>query len=58
MKGFIAIVLGNIMPKFGTVVYNWLEDFRTCCIFWIIFNTIVSAIFYVTFYIWKYSDNT
>lgn len=59
MKGFIGIVLSNFFPEIGVRLYRYLgRDFKKTCFFWAIFNVVITVIFYVSFYLWKYSENT
>ncbi len=56
--GFIDIVIANTFPKVGTFVYEKAGNFERACFFWGFFSLISGVIFYLTFFVWKYSENT
>jgi len=58
-KGFMGIIFLNIFPIIGEWTYKQFGfNFKYCCYFYCIVNFISAGIFFVTFYIWKYSENT
>lgn len=58
-KGFLSIVLSKIFPKLGVYVYkSFNNSYGTTCFLWFVVNGIVTGLFFLGFYLWKYSDNT
>jgi hypothetical protein len=55
--GFFDIVSGNAFSKVGLIVFESTGSFKNACIFWCIVTFIVSMIFYLSFFIWKNSEN-
>jgi hypothetical protein len=58
IKGILDIVIANAFPFIGVYIYELMGDFQNACLFWFIFSLGISLIFYLCFFVWKYSDNT
>lgn len=60
IKGFVALVMGNIIPPIGVDIYHKYceKDYALCCWYMAIFSFAMAAVFYVAFYLLPYSDNT
>ena len=58
-KGFLSIVLSNVFPKVGVVAYSYFNNsYGATCFLWFVVNAIITGLFFVGFFVWKYSDNT
>ena len=52
--------MGNVIPPIGQSLYNniFLRDYAKCCMAMFTFSMFIAALFYVSFYLLPYSDNT
>jgi hypothetical protein len=59
-KGFLSIVLANFFPRIGTYIFKEVFDsnYVKSCWFWFGVNAVIAGLFFLGFFVWKYSENT